>query len=347
MVAGSDIEDVYREHKEKHHLPVLYFRGGENECLEDFYREALVDVRQQTEHPGDAPASRVNLVGFSGHASAELLEGLERAGLEVNAIILPQVTVDAVVAFEKAGTNVYLPNLDFDLYYEQLRLETGIPRHLEPPPPYGFDGTERWMRTIAAQTAVEGGIEEAVRALRHPLEARWRSLVASARGTTLTVVARDYEAEQVLEPKYSYGVPLLPTLLEMGFDVELLLLSTEPELTEWAREQIVAAGLPAEPAIEPRFFETFDEMMRLLSESPSRAIYSNFFFDWRATSAGKSTFSLQHFEPGFGGAVRTLERLLEVAGTSYYRRYGRYLGRDRHGRPRADLVAGAPAPPGE
>lgn len=330
VVQGSDIEQVYRDHKKRHGMPVLYFRGGENRALQDFYTEVLVDVRRGTPHPANAPKSLVNLVGYSGHATVDLLDGLKDIGVTVNGILLPQVTVQPVVDFEKAGLNVFLPNLDYENFYEQLRDGTGIEQHIAPDAPYGFPGTTRWYRAVAEPAGLAGRVDAMVAARTAPLRARFDALVAKANAYSLTIAARDYEVQHLTESKYTYGVPVLETLAEMGFGVELLIMKTDPKMTAWAEERVREALRPGWRT-EVRWFESFDELMGRLLESPSRAVFSNLFFDWRATSTGKSTFSLQHFEAGFEGAVRTLERLIAVCETPFYRRYAKYLKRDAFG----------------
>ncbi|MDH5491531.1 MAG: hypothetical protein OEY14_06215, partial [Myxococcales bacterium] len=342
VVAGSDVEEVYQEHKAKHRLPVLYFRGGDNNHLHDFYREVLVDIRKRTPHPADAPPNRVNLVGYSSLLTEPLLEALRALGVEVNGVLLPGVQLPAVQAFERAGLNVFLPNADFVSYYDQVELDSLVPRQLIPSPPFGFEGTDRFLFEIAEAAGLLEGLEQKLDALRAPHQERWRELQERARAQTLTVIGRDFEAARLLDPAYSYGIPLLPTLLDMGFSIDVLLLRTDPEIASWAEGVFADAGLSTR--IEPRVFDSFEHMAELLEASPSRAVFSGFFFDWRATGSGKSIFSLQHFEPGYDGAVRSLERLLEVCETSFYRRYGRYLRRDRFGRrDRAFLGHLAPA----
>jgi hypothetical protein len=78
-------------------------------------------------------------------------------------------------------------------------------------------------------------------------------------------------------------------------------------------------------------FDSPDGMARRLAESNADAFFSSHFFDWRVTAAGKNIFSLQHFELGLRGAVRTAERLLGICRTPFYRSHQRYLQRTPEG----------------
>jgi len=81
-------------------------------------------------------------------------------------------------------------------------------------------------------------------------------------------------------------------------------------------------------------------MARRLAESKADAFFSCHFFDWRVTAAGKNLFSLQHFEMGLRGAVRTAERLLGICRTPFYRSYHRHLQRTPEGLRREHSSAG-------
>ena len=80
-----------------------------------------------------------------------------------------------------------------------------------------------------------------------------------------------------------------------------------------------------------RAFDSFAFLRHRLAESEAAAFLSYQFFDWRLTEAGKAMFSIQHLEMGVPGAVRSLERLLQVCETSFYRRYSKHLGRTAEG----------------
>ena len=67
------------------------------------------------------------------------------------------------------------------------------------------------------------------------------------------------------------------------------------------------------------------QVARLLADGPFQAVYSDHHFDRRLSSAGKAQFSLQEFEKGLAGAVRTGQRLLRICRLPFYRRYARYL----------------------
>jgi hypothetical protein len=80
-----------------------------------------------------------------------------------------------------------------------------------------------------------------------------------------------------------------------------------------------------------RAFDSFAMLRQRLQDSPARAFLSYHFYDWRLTEAGKGAFSIQHFEMGLHGAIRTIERLLQVCRNPFYAKYSRFLRRTAEG----------------
>ena len=180
VVTGSNALSVYESYKKKHHLPVLYFRGGDNQNLKDFFREILVDRRLQGKKSGKADPSAVNLVGYTGMVSADLLANLKGLGVTVNGLLLPTIDLGATDRFEQASLNVMLPNTDFQNFYEQLVLDTRVPCTISPDAPYGWEGTKRWLSLVAEKTGKTARLKETLGAAAAGRQERWDALTRRA-----------------------------------------------------------------------------------------------------------------------------------------------------------------------
>lgn len=328
VVMGSHIEDTYRAYKRRHHLPVLCFRGGENRALRDLYRELLIDLRLKTPPDPAAPGHRVNFIGYTGLLTRDLTDALARLGVETNGVILPALDADAIGRFERGGVNVMLANDLFQSFYDQLLVDTKVPRTVRPLGPYGVEGTQHWIEAIARETGLAGNLEATVEALLADQRERWQVAVSLARRYTLGFVVRDGAIRQLTDPACSYGIPVLATVAEMGFAIDVLVEAADAG-TVRAAEAEVQNVVGRDARVTFRSFDSFESMMELLRASPARAVLSNYFFDWRVTGSGKAAFSLQHFEPGIEGACRTAERLVRLCEATYYSKYARFLPRDR------------------
>ena len=78
-------------------------------------------------------------------------------------------------------------------------------------------------------------------------------------------------------------------------------------------------------------FMTMEMLRQRLADSTAKAFYSVHTSDWRLTEAGKNRFSVQHFELGVPGAIRTMNRLADLCNTTLYQEYRRFFARTEGG----------------
>lgn len=329
-VAGEDVESVVKRWEKKSGKRILYLTVTPR-SMNNLFQTLLVDRRLEVERSAPPPVpGSVNLIGFGGRRAApELVELLGAAGIDVNARFLPDVRQSLVDRLPQAELNVLFPNDTWQHIYDQLVFGSRTP-HITPQAPYGFQGTRRWLEAIAGELGCSADLDATWERHIEPEQERWERLRSRAREHRLGIVVRDEESFFLTTPGRSWGVPLLETIEEMGFGIDVLIRVGNPEV---ARR---TAGLVRKMLREPsrhsiRAFDSFEFLRERLRQSEARAFLSYHFFDWRLSEAGKGAFSIQHFELGTAGAMRTLERLLGVCETPFFNRYGRFLGRTREG----------------
>ena len=329
-VTGEDVESVVREAQEGSKQRICYLTVSRR-SMATVFRELLVDRRKVAESAaGPAPRRTVNLLGFPSTPAVQELEALlGKAGIAVNMRFLPDISPDHVDRLPNAGMHVLLPNRTWRHMFDQITFESRTP-HISPTAPYGFDGTRRWLEEVAEAMEIHERVEAAWQDHVAPWQGRWDGLREQARGRRLGLVVRDAETYYLTTPGTTWGVPLVALLEEMGFGLDVLIhVGDKAVARKNARAVRDMFAQPERHTI--RAFDSFAFLRHRLNESPCDALLSYQFFDWRITEAGKAPFSLQHLEMGVPGAVRSLERLLRVCGTSFYRRYGRYLARTSEG----------------
>ena len=140
----------------------------------------------------------------------------------------------------------------------------------------------------------------------------------AAAGYRLAFVVSEATLPTLRELRFGQGAPLSKMLAEMGFGIDLLYYDPhggEPELPPDLRGARVAT------------FRSPWELEKALREGGFQAVYSDMFFDWRVSSAGKARFSSRDFEMGLAGALRSFQRLLAVCRLTFYGRYAAHLAR--------------------
>lgn len=330
-VVGEDVESMVKRARAKGQRPILYLTVTPR-SMSNVFQSLLVQRRLQAEQKGlPVRARSINLVGFGrGRARDELEQLLAQAELSTNVRLLPELAPELVDELPRASLNVFCPNRLWQHLYDQLVADTRM-EHVMPPAPYGWQGTRRWLLHVSEAMHMEPATAAAAFEMHAARWAqRWHELQQQARDYRLGLVVRDQEAYYLTSPDATWGIPLLSLLEEMGFGLEVLVAVSEPSLAASAARSIRAClSQPGRHFI--RAFDSFAFLRARLRDSPAHAFVSYHTFDWRLTESGKSIVSLAQFEPGVGGAVRTLERLVGICRTPFYRRYAKYLRRSAQG----------------
>ncbi len=294
-----------------------------------FSRRLVIDLMAEEGVTPDPGA--VNLLGFaSGRDLDELTELLDAAGVGVNTVLFPKLTREKIHALPRASTHIALPNALWEHLYQQVSTRSKC-ELIVAPPPFGWSGTRAWLQTVGRVTGRVEAAERAWAELAAQHNALWERTMEEARRYRLAIVVRPFgELHHLLEPSATWGVPLLATLEEMGFGIDLFLLGHGRAKRVAVEEKVEALFLEPKRH-QVRWFTTLDELLTGLRRSEARAVFTNHNFDWRVSQAGKAAFSLQVFEKGLAGGVRTADRILRVCHAPFFARFQRHLERRSDG----------------
>jgi hypothetical protein len=271
------------------------------------------------------PAARaaVNLFHFPmGYRSEELIPFLADIGIKTNISLFPEVEFPVLADLPKAHWQVFCERSSYPSRARELLAAT--PRKvLTVRAPYGLERTKECLQAIAAAAGKERAFKSAWRRRLAGFLPSWEAMRKEAAACRLAFVVSAATLPRLLELRYGHGAPLAAMVREMGFGVDILCYDRHGEAPELPR------GLEgARMAV----FRSPWELERALREGGSQAVFSDIFFDWRISRAGKSRFSSKDFEMGLEGARRTFQRLLRRCRLPFYRRYGGHLARAAGGR---------------
>ncbi|HEY3358863.1 MAG TPA: nitrogenase component 1 [Polyangia bacterium] len=337
FMTGEDVESIVKRYRAKTDKPFFYLTTTPQSSA-GVFREVLVRRRQAAEAQTPvADPHAVNLIGFARGPALEELKGLlGAAGVPVNAVFIPDMNFGAIADLPRAPLHIMYPNAAWQSIYDQLLFDSRI-RSVAPAAPYGVTGTRRWVGEVAAAAGVAADAEAVVARAFAPHRAEWDELRGRAAEHRLGFVVGADEVYRLCDPAATWGVPLLSFAEEMGFAVDVMIGVGDREAAREAAAKV--HGVFAEPPRHTiKAFRDPARLTALLASGTFAAVYSEHLFDRRLTAAGKAQFSLQEFEPGLAGAVRTARRLLTVCRLPFYRRYGRYL--------QPDPLPPDPLPPG-
>ena len=309
-VIGDDATAVAARWRGRTKIPIIYSNPAENGGCTDVGLELFKKMRESPSFTKVKRRKRtVNLVGFPENRSVhELTHLLREIGIEVHARVMPLLNLDAARSYLAAPVQVFYPNGAYEETYRDLFEPMPI-RSVKLPAPYGLEATKSWLEAVSGEFGLKRRARAAFEKDLRPIQDGWDEARRQANAHGLAFVVDAHHSARLTDDSQMWGVPLLRLLREMGFQVRIL-----------------CHGQSGRKSPHLSYFQTEAELESLLAEGRFEAVYSEYAFDPRLARAGKSQFSLDIFEMGAAGALRTLESLNETCRWPFHRRYGRYLG---------------------
>lgn len=322
-VVGDDFEDITSRMQSSCGIPVFCSGPKTNEIMKAFsimiekYRGGDVGGRESQV----LPRSVVNLLGFPCiKGTDEMLRYLDEMGVNINVRMLPELAFRDLGKVADTGINILYPLSAFEEFYDAV-LEGVEAKRIREPAPYGMEKTKQWLKVVAKETGTTRQFNSLWKRSFGSVEERWSSLRAAAAEFRLAFVVDKVDLECLLNDDQNFSIDPLNFIMEMGFGVKLLLFAD----SNTRREELAYAAL-APDGCDTAIFSNKSELSALLKEGDIHAVYSDYFFDDRIANAGKPQFSLNNFEMGIHGALRTVEALLRVCRLPFYGRFRKYIG---------------------
>ncbi|HAZ07004.1 MAG TPA: hypothetical protein DCZ01_00455 [Elusimicrobia bacterium] len=323
IVMGEDSGSITRRIKEASGLTTVCWSHGDRDQLNNFGEH----FRALFARPGffDVPADKaaVNLFHFpTDFREAELAPLLREMGVKVNTRLFPDVDFPSMENIPRARLQVFCAATSYQS--RLLELFEGRPRPvLKVRAPYGIEDTGECLKAVASAAGKEKDFKTVWKKKLAAFKPVWEEMTKQARGYRLAFVVSETTLPMLWKLRHGQGAPMMRMIEEMGFGVDILYYDPHNERLELSQDARCARITT---------FRTPRELERVLREGSFRAVYSDIFFDWRISSAGKARFSSKEFEMGLDGALRSLRRLLALCRLPFYERYGSCLaglaGRD-------------------
>lgn len=316
IVMGEDSGSITRRIEAASGLKAVCWSHGDRDQLNNFGEH----FKELFARPGywDAPPVKnaVNLFHFpTDYREAELVPTLAEMGVEANTRLFPDVDFPSMERIPRAAVHVFGAATSYQSKLPEL-LAGGERPVLTVRAPYGIEDTGECLRAIAKAAGREKAFAAEWKKKLSALKPEWEALTARARAFRLAFVVSETTLPLLWELRHGQGAPMMRMIEEMGFGVDILYYDPHRDAPEMPADSRCARLTT---------FRTPDELTRLLRDGEFRAVYSDIFFDWRISGAGKARFSSKDFEMGLGGALRSLRRLLAVCRLPFYQRYGSHL----------------------
>jgi hypothetical protein len=331
LMNGDDVEFLVTEERKKAKFPIIltaqYDVHPYGAHIEAMQKRLLAAPRVEPD------PQLVNLVGFpEGDGLDDLLDHLAAMGVRVHCRTVPKMSPPMMDAYRQAGVQIMLENADWqpmvDFCFGTLE---GMTTH-RLAPPFGVAPAIRWLESVAA--ALPLSAEDAERAAAHvgavsaAMQDQLAPLRARAARHGFGFIIEPPDVTRFTEPARFFSLPVLATLEELGFPVRFAVFDDGEHLR--ADLEAALGGMVTDPAhLHFTWFTEQAELDAWLASDELDLVFSDYLYDHRITSAGKSPVSSHAFEMGPEGALRSAARLLRLCESSFYGRLGRYLARPR------------------
>ena len=326
-MAGDDVASLVSERRAAGRKTIISM-NTDLDSPEATYHDIVVQMAK----PGGedeiaAPGSGLGLLGFfPGRSRDELVKLCLAIGLPVAGCLGPELGPRQVEAYRRASLQVLYPSPPWPALQAELFGDLVAPV-LSPAPPFGIKGSLDWL--VAVGEAIGKGPAEIREQYSSTLAValnRFEELRAQVAGVGVGLVVDSLEVSRLVDPARCYGVRLLPLLGECGFKVHVLVREAEDGADPAKEEEnlglLCAARYPGFELAVHRF-GTEEELHALLDGGFLRLVYSEVSCDERLSRHGLLGFSLDLWELGPWGAIRSLERLARLAGWPFFSRYAR------------------------
>ncbi|MBI4678658.1 MAG: hypothetical protein HY748_13855 [Elusimicrobia bacterium] len=317
IVMGEDFAEVGRRMEKASGRTTIRWSHRDRDLLDNFgdYFRSLFGRPGFFDVPADPDG--VNLFHFPmDYRDEQLAPFLEEMGLRVNLRLFPDVHFPSVASLPRARLQVFCEATSYQAKLNELLAKSPRPM-VTVRAPYGIEGTKDCLIAIAKAAGKEAAFHKAWGLRMAEVGPEWDKMRSEAGSFRLAFVTADATLPRLWGLRHGQGVPLMRMIEEMGFGVDILHYDPHAD----------GAQVPEGSLARLTPFRTPTELTAALAGGGHQAVYSDIFFDWRVTSAGKARFASKDFEMGLDGAVRTLRRLLQACRMPFYSRYAGHLSK--------------------
>lgn len=304
---------------------ISYVSPVSPEAPSEIYMKSFAAVREAALRCAPEDMS-VGMVGYRPDmARTELQALLSMVGISVRGGIVPLVTHQLLAEVLAAKGILVAPSHYHTSAFEALldgAWDHGRIR-LEPAFPWGFDGTRRWLEGVAEAFDVKDHAESVYDAEMRRVSGRINECRLALNDSFFLFICDIEGINRLFDPLSEAGLAALPTMCDLGLKSRVLLYAADDGAAVKVRDVFHKAlgGIPSGHLVESAVFSSEADLSACLQDDSAAAVYSEMGFDYRATHAGRPTFSTRIFEPGIEGGLRTILRFRRLAGLPYYRRY--------------------------
>jgi len=322
-VIGSDIASIVEKINRKNKAKIVYTECDSKRYHVKRFAELIENLIKSKKNRSSINKS-INLMGFEDDRGMRELIGIlnDFFGVKLNLMLSPEINLTSLEYFHKARLHVIN---SFEIYrtlFNDILKKINVDS-LVIAPPYGIMQTIKWLESIGGYFGVSTDKSRKWNEYYNEKMAEWEILTKKAGEFSLGFVLSRQDVELIANPaKYPFGVPLLCCLEEMGFRINILIISQEDFDNQ---KKSIMDILVYKDKHKIELLNNPEDIEGWISETDCNCVYSDFRHDTRIIASGKTSFSVCIFEKGFDGAIRSLKKILKFCEIDFFSKYQRYI----------------------
>lgn len=261
---------------------------------------------------------------------------LNENNIKINTSFIPTIDVRILPLMYKSELFIFSPN-NFQKEAFEYPFQAIWKKSISPKYPYWVKNTNNWLQSVLWEFNIDykkSKISESIiREYQENIE-----IVKNKNYKIGISFIWKQEVKNFFSTDYMNNIDVIECLEEMWFGIELFVYDDfkkyntnnddNYKVSDWNHEDIIKIvndKIVQKSKANLHFYSTKEEFDKSLDDSEINIMYSDIFFDDRITKRGINQFNIRNFYVWYNWALKSLNSLMQLCETSYYKNYSKYF----------------------
>lgn len=300
-IIGSDLVSIVTNIENSKKCKILYDHNSPGSLLKNFI-EKFGYLFNSKKIGSKRNKKSINLIGYNlTYGMYELINLLEVFEVKLNVAFLPAVNLKKLKQFKKADCAIICHNKIYHEIYDIINMDK-----IFADTPYGFKKSLKWIKIVLNYYGIKLNTSK-WKKYYSDKKKKWNRLRKKAKKYKIGFICSQEDIDGLLYgSQFLEKLQIAQLLDEMGFVIRIYITDS------------------LSPNHKIRYHVTTlnnRDLYKFIADSECVCFYSDIFCESTINCAGKNTFSYLIFDKGFEGAIKSLEKILNLCENSFFKTY--------------------------
>lgn len=336
-IVWDDIYSVLQKAKEKIDIPFIFQWQLEKTPYEQ--KIVLLEEYLNTIDTENIHINKKSISLFWFHENIyqkELGDLLKEKWIKINTSFIPTIDVRLLPLMYTSELFVFSPN-NFQKEAFEYPFQEINKNYIEPEYPYGVEKSQSWLTQICHQLGIEYHHSDDTKIILEKYKNKVSFVKEKKYSIGVSLIWKQ-EVKKFLSTDYMSNIDIVEFLDEMWFTIKFFIyddfsgfISNNDDSykkSDGNHEEILdliytKISKNSDHSID--FYSNEEQFETLLQGAWIHLMYSDIYFDNRISDLWINQFNLKHFFVGFSWALATINGLIHLCETSFYKKYYKYF----------------------